>query len=214
MSSPLIPRERSAYQAFTLIELLTVIAIIGILAAITFGVSKGVRERANISRAQTELAALATALEAYKRQYGDYPQIGNFSDTADPSSNPDIGDITVNDTQAFLFNALVGKRGPRGDAINGRTFVDLSRFRLERTEDQPNSFPTATGTTQVRNAFIDPWGRRYFYYYKNISSPNTWIQPSYLLYSVGPDGLHDDPPNSGAIDNDAAENTDNIYANR
>jgi hypothetical protein len=37
---------------------------------------RGAKQRANIERARGELAALVTALENYKRHYGDYPWLG------------------------------------------------------------------------------------------------------------------------------------------
>jgi prepilin-type N-terminal cleavage/methylation domain-containing protein len=49
-------------RAFTLIELLTVIAIIAILASIAFGVMSGVKKRAAAQRARADLAVLAQAL--------------------------------------------------------------------------------------------------------------------------------------------------------
>src|SRR5687767_13748057 len=65
-------------SGFTLVELLTSIAIIAILSAFAIGAVRGAKERANIGRARGDLAALATALEEFKRLYGDYPQTGEF----------------------------------------------------------------------------------------------------------------------------------------
>ncbi|MET0261690.1 MAG: prepilin-type N-terminal cleavage/methylation domain-containing protein, partial [Rariglobus sp.] len=93
--------RQAGNRAFTLIELLTVIAIIAILAAITFGVVKGVNERAAIGQAKAELASLAQALEAYKLQYGDYPQAGSQFDAVTAAT------IVSGKSQYILFNALV-----------------------------------------------------------------------------------------------------------
>ena len=59
--------------AFTLIELLTVISIIGVLAALLFPVMKGVKRQQFIRNAQAEMAQLETAIERYKAAYGFYP---------------------------------------------------------------------------------------------------------------------------------------------
>lgn len=61
------------YSAFTLIELLAVIAIIGILAGFTIPVLHAVKIRQYETHAQAEMAQLETAIESYKAAYGFYP---------------------------------------------------------------------------------------------------------------------------------------------
>ena len=61
-------------SAFTLVELLVVIAIIVILAGLLLSTSGFVQEKAGIERAKNEIAAISTALEAYKLDNGTYPQ--------------------------------------------------------------------------------------------------------------------------------------------
>jgi prepilin-type N-terminal cleavage/methylation domain-containing protein len=58
---------------FTLVELLVVISIIAVLAALTLTVMPGVAKRQKISIAQAELQQIETALENYKAKYGVYP---------------------------------------------------------------------------------------------------------------------------------------------
>ncbi len=60
-------------KAFTLIELLMVMVIIGILASlITTGAFRSIRG-ARESKAQSDIAALETAIERYKLDVGVYP---------------------------------------------------------------------------------------------------------------------------------------------
>ena len=213
-----MPRLSSKSSAFTLIELLTVIAIIGVLAGITFGVVRGVGEQAKINRATTELSALSTGLEEYKRFYGDYPWVGN--DTYPNQLNPkdiDPTDNSSNDRAYQLFRALGGRLAPkRLDSNNkgivqrqidrdgtrvdkyNRAFIDFALFQLERSKDtdRPNGIaplpvPAAAVNTpdpDFANALLDPWGNRYLYYYKSTASPNTWNRSGYVLMSAGPDG--------------------------
>jgi prepilin-type N-terminal cleavage/methylation domain-containing protein len=225
-------KRQARLRAFTLIELLTVIAIIAILAAITFGVVKGVNERAAVAQAKSELSSLSQALEAYKLQYGDYPQTGSFT-AAGVNASPALGSVTTTNAQAILLNALVGKAGPKGSVLRrpgGKSLVELSKFTLE-TVNLPAFEPTpvTSDVTLVSNSFVDPWGRRYMYFYKNKDTPADWKGSSFILYSAGPDGLETNgsqtnPTSASALNfktigvlNAATlilpNNSDNIWAN-
>jgi prepilin-type N-terminal cleavage/methylation domain-containing protein len=59
--------------AFTLIELLTVIAIVVILAAMLLPALVAAKNAARKARAKTEIAALVTAIEGYDAAYGRFP---------------------------------------------------------------------------------------------------------------------------------------------
>ncbi len=61
------------YKAFTLIELLIVVAIIGILAAIAIPNFQNARIRSKVSAVKADLSALRTALEIYRLDAGSYP---------------------------------------------------------------------------------------------------------------------------------------------
>lgn len=60
-------------RAFTLIELLTVIAIIGVLAALLFTSLKGIKRKQYIQNATAEMEQLETAIDRYRAAYGFYP---------------------------------------------------------------------------------------------------------------------------------------------
>lgn len=62
-------------NAFTLLELLIVVAIIAILAAIAVPNFLEAQTRSKISRSQADMRSLATALEAYGVDHGRYPHI-------------------------------------------------------------------------------------------------------------------------------------------
>lgn len=59
--------------AFTLVELLAVVAIIGVLVAITMGIYGSVKRKGVESRIKTELATIELALENYKAKNHNYP---------------------------------------------------------------------------------------------------------------------------------------------
>jgi type II secretion system protein G len=60
-------------RAFTLIELLIVVAIIGILAAIAVPNFMNAQVRAKVTRVEADMRTLTTALESYRLEYGNYP---------------------------------------------------------------------------------------------------------------------------------------------
>jgi len=75
---------RAPRSAFTLIELLTVIAVMGTLAALTLVVVGGIAKTKYRSIATAEMHQIENALEDYKAKYGVYPP-----------SNANVGGITL-----------------------------------------------------------------------------------------------------------------------
>ena len=71
-------------RAFTLIELLIVIAIILILIAIALPNFLEAQIRAKVTRAEADLRSLATALEAYFTDYNHYPRDGDDFEAFNP----------------------------------------------------------------------------------------------------------------------------------
>jgi general secretion pathway protein G len=69
-----IRNHRLAQRAFTLIELLLVLVILGTLAAIVVPKFAGTGERARQTAARTQIAAFATALSAFEVDNGYYPR--------------------------------------------------------------------------------------------------------------------------------------------
>ncbi|MCF3651943.1 type II secretion system protein [Synoicihabitans lomoniglobus] len=67
--------RRSPSAAFTLIELLTVIAILGILAAIIIPTVSSARNAAHRAKTKAQFSQWAAAMELFRQEYGFYPDI-------------------------------------------------------------------------------------------------------------------------------------------
>lgn len=68
-------------KGFTIVELLIVIIIIGILAALVLNSFRGVQERARDTERQTDVKAQAAQLEVYYTDNGGYPIFTGSVDT-------------------------------------------------------------------------------------------------------------------------------------
>jgi len=86
-------------RGFSLIEMLVVIAVIGILAGILLGAMPAIQEKRIRSQVRAELRNLITAIEAYKEKHGFYPP-----------DNPDTANAARAIAQPPLFYELVGTK--------------------------------------------------------------------------------------------------------
>ncbi len=68
-------------QGFTIVELLIVIVVIGILAALVITTFTGIQQRARNTERQTDIKALHGQIEAYYAQEGSYPDLTSMNDT-------------------------------------------------------------------------------------------------------------------------------------
>ena len=77
---------------FTLVELLIVIAILGILMSLVTAGAQAARKRASVAKAKSTIGALDTAIAMYHGDMGAYPPTGNaalVTALMEESSDPD-----------------------------------------------------------------------------------------------------------------------------
>lgn len=60
--------------AFTLIELLAVVAVLGVLTALALNAAMGAKIRSEVARVHVEFGQLAAALETYRFDHGEWPR--------------------------------------------------------------------------------------------------------------------------------------------
>lgn len=76
-------QKKSEQKGFTIVELLIVIVVIGILAALVLNTFAGVQQRARDTERQTDVTALATQLEVYYNDNGTYPAFAQIDTAAE-----------------------------------------------------------------------------------------------------------------------------------
>jgi len=144
-------------SAFTLVELLAVITVIGILAGLTLGAAGAVRRHGATSQAKSEIEALRAACERYYADFGFYP--------SNTSANPEIiwNPTSYVDAGRVLYTNLLG----------------VNRWNITATNGAKRYFEPKVAMVYTNNAsqapyFIDPWGNAYGYYSDSTNSPLIW----------------------------------------
>ena len=67
-------------EGFTIVELLIVIVVIGILAALVITTFTGIQQRARNTERETDIKAIHGQVEAYFAQFGVYPTLAHLND--------------------------------------------------------------------------------------------------------------------------------------
>jgi prepilin-type N-terminal cleavage/methylation domain-containing protein len=193
-------RQNGRTNAFTLIELLTVIAIIGVLAALLFPAIKSALLKAETSKAQAAISGLSTAFRAYYTEYGKWP----IADTIPGAYNVDTPLYGI--LKGENNTTVIGTRTYQGNPRN-IVFLEFKAADL-----------VASGIT---TNFVDPWKQVYHCtfdvtYVNQVPNPFMVLLPTlcsgancinsgFVIWSAGPDGqvdqLGDVPPSPFNKDN-------------
>lgn len=136
--------------AFTLVELIAVLAVLGILAAILVPVVGRAQESARRARVKTQFSQWAVAIEGFRAEYGFLP---NF---ATATTAPLSSASRVNEVPGLFYQTLVGRREDgaapdltRALAANPRRVAFLN-FGVEELGDGVNPLiRDAFGNTDI-----------------------------------------------------------------
>jgi prepilin-type N-terminal cleavage/methylation domain-containing protein len=160
-----VPPVSGRPRAFTLVELLVVISIIAVLAGLLLPVLAGMKKKAKIALARTEMSGLATAIKAYEAEYNRFPMSKNTETLAAPGNNPAVGlngDVTIG------LPPAPGTPGDNSEVI--KILLDV--------DDSPN--PTAVNPKHARNP-------------RNLVTFHGKPASDITLPGVGPDYIYRDP---------------------
>ena len=149
-------------QHYTLIEVLTVIAIIGILAGILFPMVTRSRERAVENKAVAGANAIAMALRNYKMAYSKFP-VASITDPVGGGNKKftSLSETDPDDKYDKIIFSLSGvlPGGGKDDA----NFKTQNRKKTAFLE-LPPEYMNAGGF------YANPWGRRYWIVYSASGS--------------------------------------------
>ena len=187
-------------SGFTLIELLIVVAIIAILAAIAVPNFLEAQARAKTSRVKSDLRTMATGLEAYHVDHGNYPYIVDLNGVEwqmpagfPPNMSSGPGGLTT--PVAYLTTALEDPFLARSSGYVPRGAEGKPLLRYERLGFgyDGNGARFNDGNRGVRGMRVPIDGRGSLLG-TAPDAPNTTepgdIPTRYLLWSVGPDRTH------------------------
>lgn len=184
-------------SGFTIVELLIVIVVIGILAAITIVAYNGIQQRSRDARRLSDITSVNKALQLYYADNGSYPVTAASFGNGLSDANCTVGSKSTNWVPGLVptyMSALPQSFGPRAEATSGcyqyasdGTQYVLSAWR--NVEKGPNTSPyyrrlgfregwavgaspvsyhCANGTSQ---AYWDDW-YKYSYTFSNITTCN------------------------------------------
>ena len=173
---PKIQRTRQLQRrAFTLVEMLVVIAIIAILAGILIPVVGRAKTKAKVAAARVEMAGLETAIKSYKNDYNRWPLPKNSG------KNPEGGDFTYGVTTSTyvtpgneaLMEILMAVDSKKTDGTSRGFNPGHSRNPKKNKYFEPkesgeaNGFPglslyDASDSANMSGRFHDPFGNDYF----------------------------------------------------
>lgn len=140
---------KPARDAFTLIELLIVIAIIGILASLLFPAVNGAIDAARKAQAKNDVVQIATAVIAYETEYGKLPYTNSGFQNVSGDWLQALGGsnaASLNSRQIVFIELNPAKRGKSG--LTNGNFVDPwgEIYRIAFDHDYDNTIDSAGET--------------------------------------------------------------------
>jgi prepilin-type N-terminal cleavage/methylation domain-containing protein len=157
MSLTNIKSKIQSERGFTIVELLIVVVVIAILAAITIVSYNGITRSANDSAAKQQASTVAKKIESYQAKEGRYPVNATELVNANESYNLSIDNVMNNAASPALFT----QSAPSGDD------------RTKKVVVRKCAAATPTPNTQAGVTSANISGIQVYYYDFNTSALTT-----------------------------------------
>lgn len=166
-------------RAFTIVEMLVVITIIVLLAGLVLPVLVKSHKAANRTRDQADMQAIATAINAYHQEFGDYPRPTDV--------NPYRGAV-------ILCRAILGPSPESSDGADGFGFrvrndaVNQIKSKVSGPYLQPDKWKIGflTGTDWNQVVMLDRYKSPILYYVAAAGSRNLVLPNAYAATATPP----------------------------
>jgi prepilin-type N-terminal cleavage/methylation domain-containing protein len=157
--------------AFTLIELITVIAIIAILMALLFPAMSGAREGARRGKAGTVVRNIVNSCKSYSTDYGKYPPVEEARDGGSGGANSDstlsfgdqaAGACKANNNELFDVLRAIGRGANAEHALNKRQQKYFEESKATDPKNPRDGFCDGKEfDSEAQGRLMDPWGTQY-----------------------------------------------------
>lgn len=152
--------KRLSPHGFTLIEMVVVVAVIIVLAALTIGIAGYAIRKGNSTQAENEIRAIQTHCDAYKEDHGTFPQNAD-TDALDPRLDFDPASPKYQKASLHLYSCVTGDFLPTGAPdgnpdVGSRTYGTFPPKQLSKVR--------GGGVNAGTVLFVqDPFGLAYAY---------------------------------------------------
>lgn len=183
-------------DGFTLIEMVVVIAVIALLAAIVTPLAISVIKDARISKAAGDAASMAKAIQRYRIDTGVYPFVNQATETtaqfavlsttggSSPTATGSVGWSATNPENYAGSGSC--------DGTPGAPSSDQNLFSNHLLDNGPTfTVPTNPRKSGWKGTYVseldeDPWGNKYL---SNIGNASDGCSFGVYVLSAGPNGI-------------------------
>jgi prepilin-type N-terminal cleavage/methylation domain-containing protein len=179
------PASRRAAGGFTLVELLVVISIIVVLAAMSFGAANMAMNKAKKLQTANDARALKQAIQSFNSEYSRLPDFGAQGEEAQ----------TDGEAGAELLTILLGKEEVT-DSMQNKKQIAFFNAKVNKNKNKGGLVYSSQGSGARPDGLYDAWGNPFYLkldteYDGELEDPfkqGNVVQDSVIVYSYGGDG--------------------------